>query len=575
MINSTACCLFLVSIFKYPMDQNIRTPSNDREKGERLKMVFEDLNKNKKRYERLRTHRVLSAAEQIEYDTLCSKLSIFYDKCKLFIKPRKNGPGKFLVDTYVSWCENQRASNMLLTPILNQCIPDQEYRNQTVESPHLRINIPSAEKNEPCVGMPISDELAYLEEINQKYGFKSPFAWSSSSNNTVLENNTISATRNSNANRSMEYVSPINRPEPVNPLNIRNIGPASPFIPFDNTAARNQNPIAAKMNARPSNFYKAIHNHHTTAIASRPYHHHNRFFENQSSIGAIPEKYYLKNPTARSIPNKEDNTIKASTRRSTPTIVNAIPRNLSGVNQYNGNSSVSNSMSLQPILNDPYPDYKGYVYHQDKNVNLEEYTKPVNRYFDGINQQEAVQNKIQRAELGSHVDLFRTVISTGKTVKKYKNKSPVLKPKSPKSINDSTTSKNKMLMKRGFESEDSMYKNEMGKTSKIIPAKIKKRKQRSFHINSNFSQLINTRDDSNDTPRIGLGEFVEDMQIPKIDLEKIHMPILTMLDSVYHRILGLSGMIAQNRTGDENVKKDDILFAFDRIMKDFKPGEDV
>lgn len=83
--------------------------SDDVEKGERLKCAFEVLNKDKKRYERMKNTRNLSQNEQKEYEEICAKLTAFHEKCRGFIKPRKNGPGKFIVQAYVNWCASQRA----------------------------------------------------------------------------------------------------------------------------------------------------------------------------------------------------------------------------------------------------------------------------------------------------------------------------------------------------------------------------------------------------------------------------------------------------------------------------------
>lgn len=90
------------------MDQNSEKQLNDIEKGERLKYIFEILTKDKKKYERTKNTRALTNAEQKDYDNTCAKLCSFYEKCRIFIKPRKNGPGKFMVQAYVNWCASQR-----------------------------------------------------------------------------------------------------------------------------------------------------------------------------------------------------------------------------------------------------------------------------------------------------------------------------------------------------------------------------------------------------------------------------------------------------------------------------------
>lgn len=93
------------------MDQSSQKHLEDIEKGERLKSIFEMLNKEKKRFERIANSRQLTEIERREYESICSKLHAFYEKCRAFIKPRKNGPGKFMVEGYVNWCVMQRMNH--------------------------------------------------------------------------------------------------------------------------------------------------------------------------------------------------------------------------------------------------------------------------------------------------------------------------------------------------------------------------------------------------------------------------------------------------------------------------------
>lgn len=92
------------------MDQSSQNLLSDREKGERLKEIFETLNKMKKRLERLKATRTLSPAEMKEYAEVSVKLGSFHEKCKNFIKTRKNGPGKFMIEEYLKWCSSQKSA---------------------------------------------------------------------------------------------------------------------------------------------------------------------------------------------------------------------------------------------------------------------------------------------------------------------------------------------------------------------------------------------------------------------------------------------------------------------------------
>lgn len=97
-------------LFPALMDQGTQNLLSDREKGERLKEIFETLNKMKKRIERLKTTRSLTPAEMKEYADVSVKLGSFYEKCKNFIKTRKNGPGKFMIEEYLKWCSVQKSA---------------------------------------------------------------------------------------------------------------------------------------------------------------------------------------------------------------------------------------------------------------------------------------------------------------------------------------------------------------------------------------------------------------------------------------------------------------------------------
>lgn len=74
-----------------------------REKAERLRYMFDTLVKQKRKYDRLRTTRGLNLKESQQFSEISEKLKNFTERCKKFIKPRKNGFGKFSVDDYVNW----------------------------------------------------------------------------------------------------------------------------------------------------------------------------------------------------------------------------------------------------------------------------------------------------------------------------------------------------------------------------------------------------------------------------------------------------------------------------------------
>lgn len=90
------------------MQENSKSILTNKEKGEHLKEIFESLNKIKKRLERLKSARKLNNTEEAELQEVTIKLKSFYEKCKMFIKFRKNGPGKFMVDEYLKWCNSQK-----------------------------------------------------------------------------------------------------------------------------------------------------------------------------------------------------------------------------------------------------------------------------------------------------------------------------------------------------------------------------------------------------------------------------------------------------------------------------------
>lgn len=74
-----------------------------REKAERLKYMFDSLVKEKKKYERFKCTRGLNMTETKHLEDVKRKLENFIEKCKNFIRPRKNGAGKFSIEDYVGW----------------------------------------------------------------------------------------------------------------------------------------------------------------------------------------------------------------------------------------------------------------------------------------------------------------------------------------------------------------------------------------------------------------------------------------------------------------------------------------
>lgn len=89
------------------MDKNENISMDLKEKAERLKYMFDALNRQKKKYDRLKNTRGLSKSEYEQYTEVTLKLSNFNEKCKNFIRPRKNGVGKFSTEDYISWCHEQ------------------------------------------------------------------------------------------------------------------------------------------------------------------------------------------------------------------------------------------------------------------------------------------------------------------------------------------------------------------------------------------------------------------------------------------------------------------------------------
>ncbi|KAI5173414.1 hypothetical protein PAEPH01_1957, partial [Pancytospora epiphaga] len=90
----------------YPtMDSSEGLHLNLKEKAERLKYMFDGLNKQKKKYERIQMARVLTQTELEQYNEVSQKLDNFNLMCKNFIRPRKNGVGKFSVEDYISWSQ--------------------------------------------------------------------------------------------------------------------------------------------------------------------------------------------------------------------------------------------------------------------------------------------------------------------------------------------------------------------------------------------------------------------------------------------------------------------------------------
>lgn len=80
---------------------------SDQDRGKKFKEIFETLNKCKKRLDKLKITRSLTSSEEIQLTEVNKKLDAFTVKCRMFIKPRKNGPGKFMVEEYVKWCSYQ------------------------------------------------------------------------------------------------------------------------------------------------------------------------------------------------------------------------------------------------------------------------------------------------------------------------------------------------------------------------------------------------------------------------------------------------------------------------------------
>lgn len=81
-------------------------------RGERLRYIFDVLSRHKRKFEKISLTRALRSEEHEQYKSICSKLTNFMDKCKNFIRLRKNGIGKFSVDDYVKWYKENNSPTM-------------------------------------------------------------------------------------------------------------------------------------------------------------------------------------------------------------------------------------------------------------------------------------------------------------------------------------------------------------------------------------------------------------------------------------------------------------------------------
>ncbi|ELA42745.1 uncharacterized protein VICG_00060 [Vittaforma corneae ATCC 50505] len=168
-----------------PMRESSQRPLDDVEKGERLKCIFEVLNKDKKRYERIKNTRTLSEAEQKEYDDVCTRLNSFYEKCQAFIKPRKNGPGRFMVQAYVNWCASQniiakQGKSHHDPPIetIDNSAHSAEVYERTVSSEQAIFrsqsfaqNIPHAQRSVEYEASKIQQDVEYEPNVYKNMGF--------------------------------------------------------------------------------------------------------------------------------------------------------------------------------------------------------------------------------------------------------------------------------------------------------------------------------------------------------------------------------------------------------------------
>lgn len=151
-----------------PMGENSEKPLNDIEKGERLKCIFESLNKDKKRYEKIQAIRTLSQEEKNEYENICTRLNSFYKKCGLFIKPRKNGPGKFMTQMYINWCLAQKALDDNAPYQMNQESQYQKakiFNNQSKLNPNEQMAI----NNYPSVQSQMPNKVNMNFEVNPRH----------------------------------------------------------------------------------------------------------------------------------------------------------------------------------------------------------------------------------------------------------------------------------------------------------------------------------------------------------------------------------------------------------------------
>lgn len=173
------------------MDPSSEKLISDRAKGEKLKFIFETLNKDKKRYDRIQATRILSSDETQEYEEICRKLKSFHEKCSIFIKTRKNGPGKFLVDSYVNWCNSKEIqSNFLSNRIYDELLWSNlgvNKQNQATQE----ISSNSDNKMQPRVQNHSSmqakrDNSEINANVHQQKRLPHPFTYPSNSNPNVF-----------------------------------------------------------------------------------------------------------------------------------------------------------------------------------------------------------------------------------------------------------------------------------------------------------------------------------------------------------------------------------------------------
>ncbi|KAI4290935.1 hypothetical protein PAPHI01_0209 [Pancytospora philotis] len=161
-----------------------------KEKAERLKYMFDALNKQKKKYERLRVGRGLSKPEYEQYVEVMTKLENFNEKCKNFIRPRKNGAGKFSVEDYLSWSREQMVS-MGKSGVGARSPAEiaREYRESTLsnlEMDAIAFRLSEGRKQSPELPRNGSDESSYMGTDSPQYKNSSPVADGVSSGATML-----------------------------------------------------------------------------------------------------------------------------------------------------------------------------------------------------------------------------------------------------------------------------------------------------------------------------------------------------------------------------------------------------